>query len=63
MRAFVDRELCTGCGLCADTCFEVFEIGEDGLSLVRLTPIPPENLDCVRETVEICPVAAISIGD
>jgi len=26
MKAAVDKDLCTGCGLCEDTCPEVFEV-------------------------------------
>jgi len=63
MRVLVDEQLCTGCGLCVDTCFDVFEIGEDALSHVRLDPVPPDHVDCARETVSVCPVTAISIED
>ncbi len=30
MRAFVDQDTCIGCGACAATCPEVFEMNEDG---------------------------------
>lgn len=29
MKAVVDKDLCTGCGLCEDTCPEVFEMKDD----------------------------------
>jgi len=61
MKAIVDSDLCIGCELCADTCPEVFRMMEDGLSHAIVEPVPEEQYDCVREAVEICPVAAISI--
>ena len=63
MRVLVDEQLCTGCELCVDTCFDVYEIGEDGLSHVLLDPVPDEYADCAREAASICPVAAISVED
>jgi ferredoxin len=61
MRAFVDETTCIGCGLCADTCPEVYEIRDDGVSHVLLDPVPPELQECVRDTVDSCPVTAISV--
>ncbi|GAH99283.1 unnamed protein product, partial [marine sediment metagenome] len=34
MKAVVDKDLCTGCGLCEDTCPEVFEV-KDGIAIVK----------------------------
>lgn len=61
MKPVVDRDLCIGCSLCADTCPEVFRMEEDGLSHVIDENPPAEEYDCVREAEEICPVEAISI--
>jgi ferredoxin len=60
MKAIVDRDLCIGCELCADTCPEIFVMQEDGYSYVLVDPIPHEEYDCVQEAVEICPVSAIT---
>ncbi len=29
MKAIIDQNMCTGCGLCPDTCPEVFEMDGD----------------------------------
>lgn len=60
MRAIVDRDLCIGCGLCADTCPEVFAIMDDGYAHPIVETVEPEQYDCVQEALEICPVEAIS---
>lgn len=61
MKAIVDEDLCIGCELCSDTCPDVYEIRDDGLSHVLLDPVPMNLEGCVRETVDICPVSAISV--
>jgi len=64
MKAIVDRDLCIQCGLCADTCPEVFAMMDDGYAHPIVEVIPHEEYDCVREAVDICPVTAISVvGD
>jgi len=60
MRAVVDTDLCIGCGLCADTCPEVFAMLEDGYSHAIVEEVPHEEYDCVAEASEICPTSAIS---
>lgn len=61
MKAVVDRELCIGCGLCAETCPEVFAMMDDGYAHPIVDPIPHEEYDCVREATDVCPVEAIAI--
>ena len=62
MRVIVDEETCTGCGVCAETCPEVFETDDD-LAKVIADPVPEDAEDSCREAVEDCPVEAISIQD
>ncbi len=53
----VDQNLCVGCGLCANTCPDTFQIGEQGKSEV----ISQDNLDCAKTAAASCPVGAIII--
>lgn len=62
MIAKVDKDLCTGCGLCADTCSEVFEM-DDTIAKVKISPVSSSAQDCCREAKEVCPVEAISIEE
>ncbi|MDX9867052.1 MAG: ferredoxin [Kiritimatiellia bacterium] len=60
MKANVDQETCIGCGLCASTCPEVFEMRGD-VAYVKVEPVPPESEQACREACDGCPVAAITL--
>ena len=62
METRVDKDLCTGCSICVDTCPEVFEMGDDA-ARVKATPVPQGAEDCCREAKDGCPVEAISIEE
>jgi len=51
---------CTACGLCSDTCPEVFELGDD-MARVIVDQVPAEHEEAVRQAAEECPVEAIII--
>jgi len=55
----VDRELCIGCGLCSQTCPEVFEMDEDDIAQVKANA--DLNSDCIQDAIDQCPVSAISV--
>ena len=63
MKASVDSELCTGCGLCAETCPEVFEMTDDGFAVVIVESVEPEFEGACVEAADECPPEAISIID
>lgn len=62
MKAKVDLDLCTGCGLCPDICPQVFELDGDGARVI-VDPVPSDAEDACREAAESCPVEAIAIEE
>ena len=58
-RISIDRSLCNGYGVCESIAPEVFELGDDGLAVLR-TGVRDD--EAVREACESCPMGAISIA-
>lgn len=57
MAAVVDRNECTGCGLCVDECpTEAISLDDEGIATVN----PEECTEC-GACVDVCPCAAISL--
>ena len=63
MKVIVDEDLCTGCGLCEETCPEVFELGDDELAHVKVDPVPADTEEQARQAAEGCPVDAITVEE
>ena len=61
MIAHLDRENCIGCGLCANTCPEVFRMAEDGYAEVIREQVPKEARRSVVAARDECPVSVISV--
>ena len=60
MIATVDKDTCTGCELCTQTCPEVFRM-EGDVAFAYANPVPAEHEDTARQAAEECPVEAIAI--
>ena len=60
MKATVN-ENCIACGMCADTCPEVFSMGDDGFA--HGGDVGAEYLETAQEARDGCPVSAISIEE
>ena len=55
----VDSSTCVGCGLCEQSCPEVFELQGDGLAHIKSQSCVGCNL---QEASDQCPVSAIKIS-
>lgn len=62
MKAFLDRDGCISCGLCAEICPEVFAMADDGIAEVIQENVPTENEDTAIEAQEGCPVSVIEVS-
>lgn len=72
LKVTIDRDACTSCQVCWETCPDVFEENpEDGLSRItesyraendESVGLVPDNLEsCIREAAEGCPVEIIDV--
>ena len=62
MKAFVDREGCIGCTLCAQACPGVFRMDTDGKA-EAYAPVAPGQLEEAQQARDACPVSVISLED
>ena len=61
MEVKIDEELCTGCGLCEETCPDIFKMDEDkDVASVIKTDYDEYDEECIQEAAESCPSEAIS---
>lgn len=55
MRAHIDPDICIGCGLCASSVPEVFQLSDEG----KAEAIADGPDDAVQQAIDVCPVSAI----
>jgi len=61
MEVRIDEELCTGCGLCEETCPDIFKMDEDkDIAVIIKTDYDEYDEECIQEAVESCPSEAIT---
>lgn len=61
MKAFVDKDICIGCGACTGICPEIFDMDDDGLAVAKECDITADLEESTLEAQEGCPVSAISV--
>jgi ferredoxin len=57
-RIEIDRSLCSGYGLCIDAAPELFELGRDGVAVMRVDVTEATG---VLDAARACPMAAIAV--
>ena len=61
MHVRINESICSGCGICVDTCPDIFQIGEDGLAKVVVEAVPCDLEEACYDAVAQCPTEAIVI--
>lgn len=68
MKVKVNKDACIGCGACAAICDEVFELNDEGLSIVKESfkadedgfyEIKDDLKDQAQDAIDSCPTGAI----
>lgn len=64
MKVTIDKNLCSGCGLCAEICPSVFELpkGEE-LARVIVDIVPRDAEDTASQAADMCPESAILVEE
>ena len=69
-KVVLEREECTSCEACVESCPESFEMSDDGFAHLKGSSrvgdndeLNPADLGCCREAAEACPVNIIHIFD
>ncbi|HEX2938735.1 MAG TPA: ferredoxin [Ruminiclostridium sp.] len=63
MKAFIERDGCIACGLCTETCPEVFRFADDGFAEVYVDEIPSGEEEKAVESQENCPTSVITVKE
>ena len=60
-KVWINEDACTGCGLCEDTCPEIFEVND--VAKVKERTDFNEFEEEIKETAESCPNEAIQFEE
>ena len=59
----LDSDGCISCGACVAICENIFEFNDQNKSIVKKQPSNPEEIQCVKEAVNACPVMDIHVEE
>ena len=59
MKLEVNKDACIGCGACASTCPDVYNLDDDGFAYVKVDHIPQDKVEDAIDAKEGCPTDAI----
>lgn len=62
-KVYVDKDLCIGCGLCADQCPNVFALDDDGKAEVTSQEAANAEIQCAQDAAATCPTEAIKVEE
>lgn len=63
MKAYVDKDLCIGCGLCEGICPKVFKMNDDGIAEAIEGELSKDQQNDAEDAKLQCPVEAITIEE
>lgn len=63
MKVKVNSEECIGCGACAATCPNVFEISDDGFAVAKTPEVAEADVESSKDAADGCPVSAIVVEE
>ena len=61
MQAFINKNTCIGCGLCASICSAVFAMDDDGTATAVLYEVPEGSWDLAKEARDSCPSSSVML--
>lgn len=69
-KIILKRNECIGCGACAATCDDFFEMGDDGKANLKggkkvdeAEELEISEVKCAKEAAEVCPVDIIEVKE
>ena len=63
MRVIVDPDRCEGNAICVGVAPDVFDLDDEDYAVVKLDPIPPDQVQLVEQAIAECPRAALQRQD
>lgn len=63
MKIVVDRNRCTGTGICESIADTYFQVGDDAALCVLHEEVQPPHRGKIEEAVRSCPTRALSLRD